>query len=71
MKPQIEDNFILVRREESDSEQPEQERTEGVRTNISGGEWADNETHPPKVEKTHDMAKVERKQTMLEFYKPL
>jgi len=71
MKPQIEDNFILVRRDRYDSKQPEQERKELVPRGISNEEHVDSETHPSKIEKTHDIARPERKQTMLEFYKPL
>ena len=71
MKPQIEDNFILVRRDRYDSKQPEQERKERVPKSISDEEQIDSGTHPSKIEKTHDIARPERKQTMLEFYKPL
>lgn len=71
MKPQIEDNFILVRRDLSDSGQPEQERKERIPKSSPDEERIDSETHPSKIEKKHDLARPERKQTMLEFYKPL
>jgi hypothetical protein len=70
-KPQIEDNFILVSRDHPDSKQPEEERTTQVGTIISSEDSTDSETQPSKVKKMHDISKAERKQLMLEFYKPL
>lgn len=70
-KPQIEDNFILVSRDRPDSKQPEEERIGQVGKIISSEDSTDSETQPSKVKKMHNISKAERKQLMLEFYKPL
>jgi hypothetical protein len=70
-KPQIEDNFILVSRDWPDSKQPEEERIGQVGKIISSEDSTDSETQPSKVKKMHNISKAERKQLMLEFYKPL